>query len=163
MEIQSVYRVIDADLTDGETKITVNGNLLGTGVILGLHLPFDCDLSRYYLRESNSGNRRPSLYSGKLNLKKGWLDLWRSGGVTIKVSDIPSHSVATYKFTTRNTGTDSAQTYQKPMIENPERFTFPLVGQSEFVRVNINSDEPKPLCVTGIGYIGDYNNDAQDV
>lgn len=157
------YNVISDQLIDGKTTMEINGDWRGYGAIVGLKLPFICDFSRFFLRQQSQGDYRPPLNSGKLNIKQGWLNLFKSGGVYVDVKDTQSNSMATYKYTTRWLGTRSAALEKRPIMDVPERWVFPLVGINESLYVTARSDEPSPLCIVGTGFKGDYNNDAQDV
>lgn len=157
------YYVTDANLTADNGKIRLQGDWMGYQAIAGLKLPFECKLSKFYIHQEQRTGGSQALRSGKLNLSRCWLNLFNSGGFSVKVKNETNLSESDYHFTTRNQGTLNAKLGLIPFDESGKKYEFNAIGSNEEIRITITSDEPSPLCITGTGFIGDYLNDARDI
>lgn len=157
------YYVTDARLTSDNGKVKLQGNWIGLQAITGLKIPFKCVLTKYYIHQENRSGNSEALRSGRLNLKYCWLNLFNSGGFDVLVTDESNKSESKYHFTTRNQGTLNSELGLIPFDESGKKFGFPVIGNSNDMRITVDSDTPSPLCITGTGFQGDYLNDAKDI
>lgn len=157
------YDVNEASLTNDNGKVIINGNWMGLNAIAGLKMPFHCVFTKYMIHQKLQSGETLPLRSGKINLKRCWLNLFNSGGFIVTVEDESSQVKSKYAFTTRNTGTLNNQLSQMPLDDSGKKWEFGVLGNSENMRISVDSDEPTPLCITGTGFIGDYINDARDI
>lgn len=157
------YYIVDTTLTHDNGKVKLQGNWIGYQAVSGLKIPFKCVLSKYYIHQEQRTGDSQALRSGKLNLTRCWINLFNSGGFSVKVKDENSKAESSYHFTTRNQGTLNSQLGLIPLDESGKKYDFSVIGDSDNMRLTITSDEPSPLCITGTGFRGDYINDARDV
>lgn len=157
------YYVTDVTATNDNGTVKLQGDWMGYQAIVGLKLPFKCALTKFSIHQENRSGGSEALRSGKIMLKRCWLNLFNSGGFTVDVKDENSLEKSKYTFTTRNQGTLNSELGLIPFDESGKKYDFPVIGNSEDMRLTITSDMPSPLCITGTGFLGDYLNDARDI
>lgn len=157
------YFITNFTISPENSKVKLQGDWRDYQAITGLKIPFKCVLSKYYIHQEQKTGGSQALRSGKINLKRCWLNLFNSGGFRINVKDEKSNAESDYHFTTRNQGTLNSELGLIPLDESGKKYEFPVIGDSDDMRLTVTSDEPSPIYITGTGFIGDYLNDARDI
>lgn len=136
--------------------VTVRGNWAGKTVFLGRIYKFTYAFSRFLIKhEDQNGTQTED--SGRLQLRRAWVNYQNTGALTMKVSNQHREFLNTlngYKLGLQDVGTVNIGDGQ---------FRFPMNGDALHTRLILESDYPTPLSIVGCGWEASYARKAQSI
>lgn len=136
--------------------VTVRGNWAGRTIYLGRIYKFTYEFSRFLIKhEDQNGTQTED--SGRLQLRRAWVNYQNTGALTMKVSNQHREFLNTlngYKLGLQDVGTVNIGDGQ---------FRFPMNGDAMNTRLILESDYPTPLSIVGCGWEASYARKARPI
>lgn len=143
------------DWTTGST-VSLQGNWAGRGVYIGRSYKMTYVFSRFLIKHEDQ-NGTITEDSGRLQLRRAWVNYQRTGSLRLKVSNPSREYVNTlngYKLGQQTIGSVSIGDGQ---------FRFPMNGDAMNTRLILESDYPTPLSIVGCGWEASYARKAKSI
>ncbi len=148
-----VYQTSTPGESNGSQEFILNGDYRNKKVTIGINYMFRIALSPLYVKQEGSTGYQ-AMVDGRLQLRQAWFNYSRSGGFDINVSIPDKRANFTYKFTSRELGTDTNVLGSMPF--NTGKFKFPIQSQNTDCQISLSSDTPLPVNIVGAGWVGNY-------
>ena len=135
--------------------VTVSGNWTGQ-VFIGRVYKFTYAFSRFLIKYEDQ-NGTVTEDSGRLQLRRAWINYQHTGALTMKVSSPQREFINTlngYKL--------GAQEIGRVNIGDGQ-FRFPMNGDARQTRLTLESDAPTPVSIVGCGWEASYARKARSV
>ncbi|QDH94165.1 putative tail fiber protein [Escherichia phage vB_EcoP-Ro103C3lw] len=135
--------------------VSVNGNWTGQ-IFIGRVYKFTYAFSRFLIKYEDQ-NGTVTEDSGRLQLRRAWVNYQHTGALTMKVSNNQREFVNVlngYKLGDQEIGRINIGDGQ---------FRFPMNGDAKQTRLTLESDAPTPLSVVGCGWEASYARKAKAI
>ena len=137
--------------TESDT-IKIQGDITRTVLFIGLSYSFDYEFSKFLIRQSDNQGKIKAVDTGRLQLRRAWVNYGNSGFFKVKVYNGSTEYV--YRMTGSVIGSKSSALGVLSISDG--QFKFPCMGKAENVTVRLTSDTPTPLSLIGCGWEGAY-------
>lgn len=134
------------------TTFHLSGNLEGSTIFIGRSIPFLYTFSKLLIKQTADDGTTSTESSGRLQLKRTYLNYKNTGAMDIVVDNGNSQFV--YNQAGAKIGTDDMRIGKLNIQTGQVR--FPTVGNAQNISVSIYSDYPTPLSIVGCGWEGSY-------
>lgn len=131
--------------------IYLAGNRQGNRITLGIEYTFHYEFSKFLIKSTSDDGSVSTEDSGRLQLRKAWLNYERSGSFEIAVHN--GSTQYTYTMSGARLGTEIVL---GSLTLGTGQFRFPVTGNALRQRVTLTSSNPNPLNVIGCGWEGNY-------
>lgn len=136
--------------------VTVKGDWSGKTVFLGRVYKFTYAFSRFLIKYEDQ-NGTVTEDSGRLQLRRAWVNYQRTGALAMRVVNQQREFVNTlngYKLGLQDVGTVNIGDGQ---------FRFPMNGDALQTRLILESDYPTPVSIVGCGWEASYARKAKSI
>lgn len=164
MAVTSEGRVFAFEPSNGETwgedeVVVFKGNFEDKTLVFGLSIHFLYEFSRFLIKQSNRDGRIQTVDTGRLQLRRSWINYQNSGFFEVTVS---SNGVD-YKYEMSGTQLGSRNAVLGVLNVESGQFRYPCVGRAEDTKVVVESKTPTPLSIIGAGWSGVYIRRTQNI
>lgn len=138
--------------------IRINGDISGTDIVIGFPYQFTYVFSRFLIKQDQPDGTTSTEDSGRLQLRRAWVNYQDSGPVTISV-DNGRHQ---YNYLVNGRiGSDRVRAGQKVLATG--QYRFPVAGNAMNQKVTVSSFTATPLSIIGCGWEGNYMRRASGI
>lgn len=148
------FRLERPELGWGDGKVELQGDFTGIPLYVGAAYEFRYDFSKFLLKVEDRQGGIKSETTGRLQLKRGWVNYNASGPFTVHVG-------AKFKYLMSGKRLGEYVLGGNPYASGQHR--FPLMSNVETCEVSLTSDHPGPLALIGAGWTGNYHKREQTV
>lgn len=131
--------------------ITFTGNRAGESVVIGKKYTFQYEFSKLLIKQTADDGTVSTEDSGRLQLRRMWLNYETSGSFEVNVNNGSSE----YVYVMSGGRLGSQVTLGQMSLGNGQ-FKYPVNGNAMAQRVTITSSTPNPLNIIGCGWEGNY-------
>ncbi|CRN12725.1 Phage tail fiber protein / T7-like tail tubular protein B [Klebsiella phage vB_KpnP_KpV289] len=138
--------------------IRITGDVSGTDIVIGWPYRFTYTFSRFLIKQGQPDGTTSTEDSGRLQLRRAWINYQDSGPVTILV-DNGRHE---YSYTV-NSRLGSPGTVIGQKLLATGQYRFPVAGNALNQKVTVDSFTATPLSIIGCGWEGNYMRRANGI
>lgn len=132
--------------------LRVNDNLSGLKVVVGSAYEFRYVFSKFLIKKQATDGSITTEDSGRLQLRRGWVNYEQSGSFHIEVSN--QGRKGNYVMTGKHLG--SSDLVIGSQATSTGQFRYPIAGNAKHVTVTLTSNSPNPVSLVGAGWEGNY-------
>lgn len=156
IETNGRYEELPEQDFDVNPEVILTGDWSGKTIVIGRRYTMRYVFSRFLIKQEDQ-NGTQTVDSGRLQLRRAWVNYEDTGAVTFTVSN-PNRD-----FTSQLNGGDVGSLILGGVNVGDGQYRFPMNGNALTTRLILESSYPTPVSIVGCGWEASYARKARNI